>query len=73
MFYGISGVLGSTFVYGLGKYIREGKWKNKNKHVPLQDMYLTDDGVPRYRRDYTGVPIDETYDFNSEETGVTRS
>ena len=60
MLYGISGMAGSTFIYGLGKYIRAIKWK-KNKNVPLQDVYLSSDGSPRYRRDYVGLPIDEEY------------
>jgi hypothetical protein len=58
MFYGISGVAGSTFIYGIGKYIRERKWK-KNKDVSLQDVYLASDGSPRYRRDYIGLLVDE--------------
>ena len=56
---GISGIAaGSTFIYSVGKYIRQGKRKNK-KDVPLQDVYLVSDGSPRYRRDYMGLFIDE--------------
>ena len=56
---GISGIAaGSTFIYSVGKYIRQGKLKKK-KDVPLQDVYLESDGSPRYRRYYMGLFIDE--------------
>jgi hypothetical protein len=67
VFYGISGIAaGSTLIYSVGKYIKERRWKKKND-VPLKDVYLDNDGSPRYRRDYVGLPIDEVYSFNSEE------
>ena len=57
--YGISGIAaGSTFIYSVGKYIRQGKLKKK-KDVSLQDVYLESDGSPRYRRDYIGLLVDE--------------
>ena len=72
VFYGISCIAaGSTLIYGVGKYIKERRWKKK-KDVALQDVYLDSDGSPRYRRDYVGLPIDEVYSFNSEETRAIR-
>ena len=68
VFYGISGIAaGCTLIYGVGKYIKEKRWKKKKKDVPLQDVCMASDGSPRYRRDHVGLPIDEVYSFNSEE------
>jgi hypothetical protein len=65
--YGISGIAaGSTLIYSVGKYIKERRWKKKND-VKLQDVYQDNNGSPRYRRDHIGLPIDESYSFNSEE------
>ncbi len=71
--YGMSGIAaGSTLIYGIGKYIKERRWKKK-EDVPLQDVYLASDGSPRYRRDHTGLAIDEVYEFNAEEDRSIRS
>ena len=71
--YGMSGIAaGSTLIYSIGKYIKERRWKKK-EDVQMQDVYLASDGSPRYRRDHTGLTIDEVYDFNSEEGRPIRS
>jgi hypothetical protein len=69
--YGISGVIGSALIYGASKYI-SGRRAKKNDDVPLHDVYMASDGSPRYRRNHVGLPIDEVYNFNSEEERPTR-
>jgi len=71
VFYGLYGIAGSTLVYGVGKYIRRGREKEKND-VPLPNVYMASDGSPRYMRNHIGLPIDEEYDYNTEEALTTR-
>ena len=61
--FGFTGIVGSSFFYGIRKYLS----KNKNKkNVGLQDTYLDYYNAPRYKR----VPSDadeDMYEYNGEE------